>query len=180
MRALVVYESMFGNTQTIATAIAEGLSKHVRTELLEVGAAPFQVPEDVGLIVVGGPTHAFGMSRPGSRQSAAESGAVVSKGIGQREWIDGLELNPGHRVAVATYTTRIDRPRFFWGSAARSAKKHLARRGLEVLEAENFYVTGPRGPVALIEGERERAVAWGEKLALRVNAPAATTHATAA
>ena len=39
MRALVVYESMFGNTRTIAEAIAEGLSSHARVDLLEVGQA---------------------------------------------------------------------------------------------------------------------------------------------
>lgn len=181
MRALVVYESMFGNTQEIAMGIASGLSKHLRTDLLEVGSAPYVLPADVALVVVGGPTHAFSMSRPSSRESAAQqAGLVVSKGVGQREWIDGLEVDPAH-AAFATFDTRLDKPRFFWGSAARAAKKHLAKRGLKVLAAQNFYVRGPGGPVtnALLTGELERAIAWGEQLALSLAhpEPAAATAA---
>ena len=63
-RALVVFESMFGNTQQIAEAVKEGLSTSVPTDILEVGTAPGVIPDGVGLIIVGGPTHAFGMSRP--------------------------------------------------------------------------------------------------------------------
>jgi flavodoxin len=67
MRALVVYESMFGNTQAIANAIVQGLSGRMRVEALEVGVAPATIDDDVALLVVGGPTHAFGLSRPQTR-----------------------------------------------------------------------------------------------------------------
>ena len=79
MRALVVYESMFGNTQAIADAVADGLAARVRVDAVEVGAAPTVVGDDVVLLVVGGPTHAFGMSRQATRQDAgrqAERGLV--------------------------------------------------------------------------------------------------------
>jgi flavodoxin len=76
MRALIVYESMFGNTRQIAEAVAEGLraghdAAPVEVGLVEVGEAPATVA-DVDLLVVGGPTHALGMSRPETRQSATE------------------------------------------------------------------------------------------------------------
>jgi hypothetical protein len=68
-RALVIYESMYGNTEQIARAIGEGLGDRMQVEVVEVGAAPTTLAADVGLVVVGGPTHAFSMSRraPASR-----------------------------------------------------------------------------------------------------------------
>ena len=39
MRARVVYESMFGNTQAIAQAVADGLAESMQVEVEEIGAA---------------------------------------------------------------------------------------------------------------------------------------------
>ena len=39
-RVLVVYESMFGNTQRVAKAIGQGLAESARTDVIEVGTAP--------------------------------------------------------------------------------------------------------------------------------------------
>ena len=93
--ALVVYESMFGNTQTIAVAVADGLSVRMTVDLVEVGAAPSAVAADVDLLVVGGPTHAFGMTRPNTRQDAAKqagrpwSPRASGSGSGSRGWTPG-------------------------------------------------------------------------------------------
>ena len=162
-RALVVYESMFGNTQKIAEAVKQGLSSHVPADILEVGTAPHAFGDGVELLVVGGPTHAFGMSRPGTREDATRQagGHVVSEGIGLREWLTTLERTPG-KVTVAAFDTRIAKPRVP-GSAARAAEKRLRKLGFRVtLASESFYVRGTAGP--LVEGEEERARAWGEKL----------------
>jgi hypothetical protein len=171
MRALVVFESMFGNTQVIANAIAEGLSGPMQVDAVEVGVAATRIGGDVGLLVVGGPTHAFGMSRPGTRQDAARqaSDGLVSTGIGLREWLDGLQRSAG--VAVAAFDTRISKPRLP-GSAARAAEKRLRRLGFRVVApAASFYVEGTTGP--LVEGERERARRWGELLRARTDGGAA-------
>ena len=71
-RALVIFESMFGNTRTIAEAVAVGLPSRFVTELTEVSVAPTTIPEDVSLVVVGGPTHAFGLTRPRTREDAVQ------------------------------------------------------------------------------------------------------------
>ena len=73
MRALVVYESMYGDAQTIAAAIAEGLSSHLDVSMCEVGSAPSPVPTDIALLVVGGPTHAMTLSRSSTRRGAEAS-----------------------------------------------------------------------------------------------------------
>jgi len=63
MKALVVYESMFGNTEQIARAIAVGLGESVDVQVAEVTDAPTKPDHEIALIVAGGPTHAFSMSR---------------------------------------------------------------------------------------------------------------------
>jgi hypothetical protein len=174
MHALVVFESMFGNTRAIAEAVAAGLSSRMPVEVTEVGDAPMAIGDDVSLLVVGGPTHAHGMSKPETRRSAADKAeanrAIVSPSIGLREWLSRLGAAPSH-VAVAAFDTRIKGPGLLWGSAAKAAETELRRAGARVVTpAESFLVGGPFGSAydALAEGEIERARAWGERLASEV------------
>jgi hypothetical protein len=170
MRALVVYESMFGNTQAIANAIADGLSDRMHVEVLEVGtAAPATIGGDVALLVVGGPTHAFGMSRPQTRQDAAGQApaGLVSRGSGLREWLATLQAPAG--IAAATFDTRIRKPRLP-GSAARAAEKRLRRLGFRIVApVASFHVEGTLGP--LQEGEQQRARLWGESVGSKSGDP---------
>lgn len=165
MRAVVVFESMFGNTRTIAEAVADGLSTVLPVDLVEVGTAPEVVAEDVALLVVGGPTHAFGMSRPDTRRTAlGQAGRDFAWArTGLREWLARLRCTLAG-TAVATFDTRIRQPRLP-GSAARAAERRLRRRGFRVVtRAESFYVNGTAGP--LLDGETQRARVWGEQVAL--------------
>ena len=168
MRALVVYESMYGNTRTIAQRIAEGLSSHLAVDIVEVGVAPQQLGEDIGLVVAGGPTHAFGMSRPGTREKAAATrpkDSLVSQGIGIREWLAALPRGQAG-VAAAAFDTSINKPRLP-GRASAAAAKHLRKLGFrQVVPAEAFFVIGGEGP--LLDGEEERARRWGEALGSKV------------
>ncbi len=85
MKALVVFESMFSSTKEIAEAIAAGMGESIETESAGVGGAPVP-PEGFDLLVIGGPTHQFGLSRPDSRKGAASEREepLVSPGIGIR------------------------------------------------------------------------------------------------
>lgn len=162
MRTLVVYESMFGNTKTIAEAIATGLAESSDVDVLEVSNAPLTA-EGYDLVVVGGPTHAFGMSRSDSRKSALKETdePLISQGIGIREWIKALPKT--RTVAAAAFDTKIRKPNLP-GSAAKKAEKRMHKRGYDIaVPAENFLVEGTTGP--LTEGELSRAQAWGEDLA---------------
>ena len=178
MRALVVYESMFGNTREIALAIAEGIGFHVPVETLEVATAPTTIPDDVTLLVVGGPTHAHGMSKPESRADSAKRAGdrLVSRGAGIREWLETVRRG-GNRTAAAAFDTRIKGPEILWGSASKGAAKHLRSLGMRVVaDPESFLVGGPTGPLfdRLVDGEVERARAWGEGLAAHLPAAAGT------
>jgi flavorubredoxin len=171
MRALVVYESMFGNTQTIAEAIADGLATSADVRAVEVSSAPTTIGDDVDLLVVGGPTHAFSLSRASTRRDAAQKGgqALVSSHIGLREWLAQVHTD-AHTVAAA-FDTKVRTPHLP-GSAARAAAKRLRHLGLRLAApATTFYVDGMTGP--LLDGERGRAQTWGEHLAARVPRPVA-------
>jgi flavorubredoxin len=164
--ALVVVESMFGNTRAVADAVAAGLAESVPTTIIDVAAAPDTVT--AALLVVGGPTHAFGMSRSGTREAAVAQGAGDERSTtGIREWIGRLgRSGRSGRTEVAAFDTRI-RKRGLPGSAARSALRRLRRLGLEPLaRPQTFRVTGTGGPLA--DGELERATDWGRLLADRL------------
>ncbi|MDD7933217.1 flavodoxin family protein [Actinomycetospora straminea] len=161
---------MYGNTEAVARAIADGVAAHLPVEVVEVGAAPTDPGEDLALLVVGGPTHAFGMSRPKTRRDAAARAGrpTVSPGPGVREWLEALRGRAG--VTAAAFDTRVVRPRVP-GSAARAIARRLRRHGLTTREGPHtFWVTGSEGP--LLDGELERARAWGAALAEDVAVPA--------
>lgn len=170
MKALVVYESMFGNTAHVAEAIASGLRETVVVELCGVQDAPTVPAEDIDLIVAGGPTHAFSMSRTQTRTDAIAKGASEGKvDIGLREWIEGIPRER-HASALATFDTRVDKVRHLPGSAAKSAAKAGRKHGFESYASpESFYVGDTSGP--LLDGELERATAWGRKLGAFATAP---------
>ena len=161
MRAIIVYESIWGNTQDVARAIAGALEPTMDVELIDAQDAPHNV-DGYDLIIVGGPTHAFSMSRPATREAALNQNCpspVRSRGI--REWIH--ELRSASSLApVATFDTRADSPRLP-GSAARAARHELRLLGFAA-EARpiSFYVHGYDGP--LLEGELARAAAWAQGL----------------
>ena len=163
-RALVVYESMYGNTARIAEAICTGLRESIQAEMIPAYRAAAEVPGDVRLLVVGGPTHAFSMSRESSRQEAKNQHEVVMPiDIGIREWLAKLAGSPGPRdVDAATFDTRIAKVRRLPGSAARSAAKLLRRMGFRMLTSASFFVDETTGPIRDVEIERARR--WGEEL----------------
>ena len=162
MNALVVYESLYGNTKLIAEAVGEGLAQKITTELMEVSAAPVD-PSSADLVVVGGPTHQFGLSRKSSRQQGADDadGPVISLDMGIREWMGNLPRVSG--TAAATFDTSIRKPNLP-GSAARGAAKRLKKVGYRILvPAEIFLVEGGKGPIT--DGEIDRARQWGQNVA---------------
>jgi hypothetical protein len=177
MKALVMYESMFGNSERVARAVAEGLAEHVEVVVRDVTSSPGgEVPVGTDLLVVGGPTHAFSMSRPGTREDAIRQGAgqgLATRGL--REWLDGLDPDL-HGLAAATFDTRVTRVRRLPGSAARSAARVLRRRGVRMLVLpESFFVDDVAGPLS--PDEITRARAWGERLAAQLVAEDGRTPA---
>jgi len=161
MRVMVVYESIWGNTEQIAREIAAGIGGET-VEVVDAASAPPVVDSDVDLLVVGGPTHAFSMTSASTRESARQQGATRIPASGIREWIERLS-SPGKAVPVATFDTRTVSPRLP-GSAAKKAMKRLVGLGFRpAAKPETFGVHGYSGPIA--DGELERARQWGAEIA---------------
>ena len=164
--AVVVYESVFGDAEKVARAVAEGLSSHLDVDVGDARNAPHQLGPDVRLLVVGGPNHAMGMPRPATREGAVkEYGAeIADTTIGLHEWLDAAQA-VGH-IAGAAFDTRMDSPKLVTklDHAARTEEKLLRRLGVTlVVPAEHFVVVDAKGPLA--DGEEDRARIWGRAIA---------------
>jgi hypothetical protein len=160
MKAVVLYESLFGNTASVARAIADGLRPIGEVAVARFGEVPDGVAEEADLLVLGGPTHAWGMTRPRTRENPKAEGYAV----GAREWLEGIRL--AQRWMAAAFDTRFDRPRWLTGSAARRIARRLKASGYRlVLPPESFFVEHTEGPLRV--GEEDRARAWGAELARR-------------
>jgi hypothetical protein len=165
MNAVVVYESVYGNTRAVAEAIAEGLGG---AKVVPVRNGASEV-EEAALLVVGGPTHVHGLATASSRRAAVEAvwedgQTHVEPGVtdepGLRAWL--RDLPQQEKAQTAAFDTRLDRSPWFTGVASRGIAKRLRRRGYEVIGTESFLVEDSEGPLA--EGELERARAWGAEL----------------
>lgn len=166
MKATVVYESMYGNTHSIAEAIAEGLGA---ADVVSAEEAARLDLTGLDLLVVGGPTHAHGMTRTQTRQAAVQDsmsrdkGLTVdpsAEGLGLRDWLDSLGPSSGR---AAAFDTRVDMPELLTGHASKGIGKKLKKHGFElVAEPESFLVSGDSG---LLPGELDRARNWGQMLA---------------
>jgi hypothetical protein len=175
MRALIVYESMYGNTHVVADHIAEGLRSHFDSEVIPVEQATPERMQDVQLLVVGGPTHVHSLSSERTRHAAVDAAHKPSgdleldpdaEGEGLRDWF--------HKVAevtnmgAAAFDTRIDGPALLTGRASRGIGRRLTHLGYDlVADPESFLVDKQNH---LLPGEAERAVAWGAALALSLAA----------
>lgn len=166
LTALVVHESMFHNTATIAEAIASGLTDEgMSVTCVDVADAPSLGGLQVDLLVVGAPTHAFSLSRPSTREEAVRQGAPPEHaGTGVREWLAAAPSHPPHAGLAAMFDTRVTKVRKL-PKAAGSRGGHLLKRlGFTLVRRpEAFLVEDTPGP--LVTGEAERASQWGQELA---------------
>ncbi len=170
MRAVVVYESMFGDTRQIAEAIGDGLGPEFDVAIVPVSQVRPEQLAGIDLLVVGGPTHVRGMSRPKTREGAVDQAARPGSGIavepgaaalGLREWFTTLTVTPPH---AAAFDTRVQMSSLVSGRAAPKIARALQRRGSRLMaEPESFLVTTKKP--ALVVGELDRARVWGHQLA---------------
>ena len=161
MKAVVVYESHWGNTAAIARAIAEGLGPGARA--LSTAEATGTAIADADLIVAGAPLLGF---RLPSDDMLKSIGANASKDPvapdlshpSMRSWLDALPKGSGRSAAFET--------RIWWspGGATAAIARGLESAGYRsVAKARRFIVKGKYGP--LRDGELERARQWGAELA---------------
>jgi hypothetical protein len=169
VRALVVYESMYGNTHRIATAIGEGLEEGgLPNAVVPVGHGDGPELDDIELLVVGGPTHIHGMSRSRTREAAREAAESHpwqtldddADDTGLRDWLsaaDELDLD------AAAFDTRLHRSPLITGRASKGIARLLRRSGARIVSDPASFMVTSRDE--LEPGEEERAHRWGVDLA---------------
>jgi flavodoxin len=156
MRAMVVYDSAFGNTEQVAQAIGSALGPQANVEVVRVGDVKPEQLTGLTLLIVGSPTQRF-----------SPTGATTSL-------LKSIPQNGLNGVKVAAFDTRftvsaIEKVRilaFFvkiFGYAAEPIADRLEKKGGELaVPPEGFYVGDTKGP--LLEGELERAGDWAKQI----------------
>ncbi len=153
MRVLVVFETLWGNTERVARVIAAELDSTMDVTVADSDSAPSSV-DGFDLLVVGGPTHAFSMTRAATRAQPTAP-HVPTRGI--REWLETVE-RPAQAIAAVAFDTRVNTPRLP-GSAAKAIRHELRSLGFGTrIKAKSFRVHGNEGP--LVDREPDRAAAW--------------------
>jgi flavodoxin I len=144
VKALIVYDSVHGNTEKIARAIAEAITPSNEVKVLRAGEANASELASVNLLMVGSPTHG-GRPTPAVQDFLNKVPELSLKGIN-----------------VAAFDTRITKKfvgvfGYAAGRIAGNLKKH---GGTLTASPEGFFVTSTKGP--LKEGELERAAGWAK------------------
>jgi flavodoxin I len=144
MKALIVYDSVYGNTEKIARAIAEAITPSGEVKVVGAGEANPSELASIDLLIVGSPTHA-GRPTPAIQDFLNKVAPPSLKGIN-----------------VAAFDTRIPTKlvRVFGYAAGRIANNLKKKSGTLIASPEGFFVTGGQGP--LKEGELERAAGWAK------------------
>ena len=152
MNTLIVYDSVFGNTEKIAKAVAEALD----AKAVRVTDAHAEDLAGLDLLIAASPTRAF---RPLPSLT---------------EWLKALPADAPKGVRVAAFDTRV-RPEDIKSRLLRGMVKRfgyaadpmlatlIKKGGAQAAPSEGFFVMDSEGP--LVEGEAQRAADWAKALA---------------
>jgi flavodoxin len=157
MKAIVAYDSAYGNTEQIARAIGSALSPQYEVEVRRVGDVAPQQLAGVSLLIVGCPTQKFS-------PTAATTALLKSipagglKGVRVAAFDTRFTVAAIEKVKILAFFVRL------FGYAAETIAPRLEKKGGELAAPpEAFYVGDTKGP--LLEGELERAAEWARKIA---------------
>jgi flavodoxin I len=149
MRALIVFDSLHGNTAQVAQAIGDALAGEVSVRRVDgVSAAEVGTAD---LLIVGSPTH----------------GGWFTEAI--KDWLHQIPATVLQGTRVAAFDTRTPPTRLsrIFGFAAPRIANSLEKKGVTLLvPPAGFFVKGIKGP--LDEGELERAAGWAQEIAASI------------
>jgi flavodoxin I len=163
MKALIIYDSFFGNTEQVAQAMATVLGDQINVTARRVGDVRPEHWTGLDLLIVGSPTRAF---RP--------TPAI-------KKLLNSIPTQGLKGVKVAAFDTRISiedaGSRFLavmvnlFGYAAKPIANWLKQKaGDLVLPPEGFVVVDKEGP--LKAGELARAANWARQISAAITATA--------
>jgi flavodoxin len=156
MKSMVIYDSLYGNTEKIAQTITNVLSTQAEVVIQRVGEVKMEQLHGVDLLIIGSPTQKF-------RATTAIKDFLIKiptkglKGIKIAVFDTRLTQSNIDGTPVLPYFVKM------FGYAAEPIATGLKKKGGElIVPPEGFYVEGTEGP--LQTGELERAAEWAKKL----------------
>ena len=156
MRAMVVYDSAFGNTEKVAQAIGQALGSPQDAEVVRVGnVSPGQMA-GLKLLIVGSPTQKF---RPLGTIAGFLKGIPSGelKGVKVAAFDTRMTESNVEKVRILAFFVKI------FGYAAKPIADRLVKKGGDLAAPPGgFYVADTEGP--LLEGELERAADWARRI----------------
>ena len=128
-KAIVIYHTQFGNTEKIAKILALGISEQgIEVDCLKVEDIQIEKLTEYDLLVIGGPTHGFGISKP------------------IKEFLEKLEHVDLRDKKAFAFDTKLSSR--FSGSAAKRIEKRLKKIGMNIVKPyASAIVTGAEGPL---------------------------------
>lgn len=173
MKIIIVFESMFGNTERVAEELHSVLAPNHEVDRFDVNAIDPGWISASDVLIAGAPTHVHGLSRPATRAEAAVWSRDPRKhftlrpqaaGIGMREWLDQLKELPRSGGLASAFDTRAEGPKLLTGAASSHIARSLRAHGRDLVgEPGSFLVTGH---AQLLPGERSRVREWAKDLDL--------------
>lgn len=143
MKALVIYDSLYGNTEQIAKAIGGGIGAEAK--VVKVGEVSAADIAPYPYVIIGSPTQ-------GGRMTPAV-----------KTFLDSLPAEALTGKRFAAFDTRIKGWAKIFGWAAPKIEKAIKEKGGNTTaQPQGFYVKGTKGP--LVEGEAERATTWAKAI----------------
>jgi|SRR5688572_22640809 flavodoxin I len=159
MRAVVLFDSTYGNTEQIARAIGGALED---CRVLAVSQAAAREASEAELLIVGCPTQGGRPTKPIAKMLG---------GLGTRVLAGTFVAAFDTRFAAAEQSLGLRLLMRVIGYAAPKIAAQLEKRGGRLATPpEGFIVVGKEGP--LRPGELERAHAWAKRLVEKVAVPA--------
>ncbi|MDD5605694.1 MAG: flavodoxin family protein [Dehalococcoidales bacterium] len=154
MKALVVYDSVYGNTEKIAEAIGKGLLDFVQVKVFKVNEVDPQYLNEYDLVIVGSPTQG-GRPIPSIQTFLANIPSSGLKGVKVTSFDTGIpKEGKGWLLKLVS--------KILGYAAPRIAKDLEAKSGNLIADPEGFFVDDKEGP--LVKGEEARATEWAKAL----------------
>jgi flavodoxin len=146
MHTVIIFDSDYGNTREIAAAIATDLGTAGPVDVAKVRTrAAASLPPDLGLLIVGSPTHMRGLSAP------------------MRDYLHELPARSLVGVEATAFDTRAHGWKLLTGASSSGIARQLRKHGAHlVVRPESFQVTAKEGP--LMDGEVSRAHSWARHI----------------
>jgi flavodoxin len=155
MKAMVVYDSVFGNTEQVAQAMGRALGAPEDAEARRVSEVKPEQLMGLEVLIVGSPTRAF-QATPATKQLLKSIPVGGLKGVKVAAFDTRFSVEEVGS-AILTFMVKL------FGYAAEPIARRLERKGGDLaLSPEGFIVEGTEGP--LREGELERAADWARQV----------------